>query len=365
MFGRAKLAKALLAASLASLALTGVGFPQETAPPPETRIVFQLSRGNFNELFMVPVHLGTRVSIGKPDQLTSTRGDEENHPVWSADGNRIAFARYAGGSRSWSIFVMNADGTGRRNLSRCPEGFYDEVPRWAPDDEHIVFTRTSVEDDSTNIMVAKTDGSSVVHLVEGNDPSWSPDGSQILYTDAQGHIAVTSSVSGAPTTTLTDGEASDFLPSLSPDGTKIFFTRRLSGAFEKGDVYVMNADGSGIQRLTDTPERFEIARAWSPDSSKIVYTSYRETSSKVLAIEADGTDPQRLGPRGPSDYPAWAPDGSGVALTHYSRDGSHIYFVPLDGSQVSVLATFREGELLDLQWAAVQPEPPSPSPTST
>lgn len=366
MRGGAKFAKALLPASFASLALAGVGFSQEAAPPSETRIVLQVSRGSLAELFMVPVNLGEQVTIRKPVQLTDTPRDEENHPEWSSDGNRIAFARAAGGSRSWSIFIMDADGTGRTNLSRCPAGFYDEVPKWSPDDQRIVFTRTSVEEETTIIMIANADGSSVVPLVEGRDPSWSPDGSQILYTDPQGDIAVTSSAPGGTTTTLTDGEAFDFFPSFSPDGTKIFFTRRLPGAFEKGDVYVMNPDGSGIQQLTATPERFEIARDWSPDSRTIVYTSYRDSSTKVLVIDADGTDRRRLGPRGRSDYPTWAPDGSGVALTHYTRDAGHIYFVPLDGSPVLVLASFEEGYLFDLQWAAVQSDPqPSPTPTPT
>ena len=85
-------------------------------------------------------------------------------------------------------------------------------------------------------------------------------------------------------------ESSDFYPAWSPDGTKIAFTSDRDGIPK---IYVMNADGTNQTRITDNPASDE-APAWSPDGSKIAFTSDRDGNPEIYVMNADGTDQTRL-----------------------------------------------------------------------
>ena len=74
---------------------------------------------------------------------------------------------------------------------------------------------------------------------------------------------------GQNPTRLTDNFSENFAPAWSPDGTKIVFT---SGVRSDTDIYVMDADGSNVVRLTHDAD-FEEDPAWSPDGAKIAFRS--------------------------------------------------------------------------------------------
>lgn len=109
----------------------------------------------------------------------------------------------------------------------------------------------------------------------GIAPSWSPDGATIVYPAAVGgkpqYELFSVSADGSGRTRLTNTPRRDDLyPLFSPDGAAIAFTRRGlndSALFwddyhERTDLFMMAADGSNVQRLTDTPRRFEFTRSW-------------------------------------------------------------------------------------------------------
>src|SRR6266576_1055594 len=103
-------------------------------------------------------------------------------------------------------------------------------------------------------------------------------------------------VDGTGLTRLTTDMADDFDPAWSPDGAKIAFTSDLSG---NDQIYVMNAAGGGMPvRLTATSAR-ETTPAWSPDDSRIAFQSDRDTPAgnfnvKIFMMNADGTGVVRL-----------------------------------------------------------------------
>lgn len=144
-------------------------------------------------------------------------------------------------------------------------------------------------------------------------------------------------------TNVTNSLANDDLPSWSPDGTKIAFTSNRDGP---GDIYVMNMDGSGIKRLTDTPA-VETSSAWSPDGTKIVFDSVRDGNREVYIMNSDGSDQTRLtfNPTVDAGPVTFSPDGNRIAFARNASDqGSavynfDIYVMDINGSNVVQLTT--------------------------
>lgn len=95
-------------------------------------------------------------------------------------------------------------------------------------------------------------------------------------------------------------------PSWSPDGTKIAFSSRRSGTF---DIYVMNADGTGTRRLTSTRDN-DTHPTWSPDGVRLAFAR----GDDLYVMNADGSGPRQISDETVEERePAWSPDGSWIA----------------------------------------------------
>lgn len=100
-------------------------------------------------------------------------------------------------------------------------------------------------------------------------------------------------------------------PAWSPDGTKIAFSSRRSGSF---DIYVMNADGSGTERLTST-RAHDSHPTWSADGESMAF----ERDGDVWIMDADGTGQQRISdPTAVEAEPTWSPGGEQIAYVRRS-----------------------------------------------
>jgi Tol biopolymer transport system component len=110
----------------------------------------------------------------------------------------------------------------------------------------------------------------------------------------------------------------DYWPEYSPDGTKIAFT---SG---RGDdlyyqVYVMNSDGTNVRRITNSRTGHSAESAWSPDGTQIAFRSNRDAGDwEIYAINVDGTNERRLTYSAGMDIdPTWSPDGTKIAFPSF------------------------------------------------
>jgi TolB protein len=204
---------------------------------------------------------------GSDQQNLTAKPGNRGAPRWSPDGRAILFTAVPPGqppsASGWpysDVYVMNADGSGQRNLTHTPGGGEGD-PSWSPDGQHIAFTRTGPPGE-LRIVVMNADGSAKhavtptsIHTGDaGITAAWSPDGRRIAFDD---HYAIY--VLNADGSGLRRLAQNATFGSWSPDGRKLIFVRlrhpnhgrpatpaRLAGPA----LWVMNADGSGQRNLT-------------------------------------------------------------------------------------------------------------------
>ncbi len=150
---------------------------------------------------------------------------------------------------------------------------------------------------------------------------------------------------GSGVTQLTDNPAVDGNPAWSPDGTRIAFTSDRDG---NSEIYVMNADGSGVTQVTNDPA-WDSDAAWSPDGSRLAFASDRGSSFDIYVMNADGSRVTRItNDLARETEPTWSPDGARIAFTslrdNYTIDeGYEIFVMNADGSGVTDLTNGQGG----------------------
>lgn len=182
---------------------------------------------------------------------------------WSADGRRIAFTRYFHADSD--IWLMNADGSNVRRLKRTPELFERNVD-WKPTGGWLAFNAGGYV---PLVYVMRTNGRNVRKLPppptlrgwpDSLDPDWSPDGRRIVFASIAGpgidFEVWVMNASGKQWVRLTTNRVQESSPVWSPDGRRIAFVR---GKPFFGGIYVMNADGTGVRKLTKGA-----SPAWQP-----------------------------------------------------------------------------------------------------
>lgn len=247
-------------------------------------------------------------------------------PAWSRDGRKLTFSTVSRSDGPW-VGVMEADGSNQKMLA---QGL---APDWSPDGKKIAFHWDA------QIWVINADGSGKVQITHSPThkarPSWSPDGRQMVFIlvqnpqsrdDPQPQIGIMNA-DGTNERLLTrerrvnvrvdpDGTQAVLetaydanAPSWSPVADRIAFWSGIENQY--GQIWTINADGSGSRQLTDDPShRNSDDPSWSPDGAQVLFSTGRSGKNELWVMNADGSDQRRLSDIDAGPFPgraSWQP----------------------------------------------------------
>jgi TolB protein len=259
----------------------------------------------------------------------------DSTPFTERENGKIIFSRT--GTLTDQIYTINKDGSDLRKISPNPN-FSDRSPVFSPDGNKIAFVR------NTNIYVMNADGSNPVDLFPSSmtaesAPQWSPDGRKISFTLGYGNEAeiYVMNADGTNPIRLTNNSVYDFVWGWSPDGRKLVYNSRHDN---NDDVYTMNADGSNPVRLTNSPAQ-DLSGSWSPDGNQIAFFSNRTGMIDIFVMNADGSNVTNLSnaPSTIENYPSWSPDGTKIVFVREQNNSRQIWTMNANGTGQTPLLT--------------------------
>ncbi|MDQ2840190.1 MAG: protein kinase [Acidobacteriota bacterium] len=303
------------------------------------------------EIFVIPARGGTA------RQLTFDRKPTYG-AAWTPDGREIVFAsnRGTGGESLWRVAVK---GGAPRRLSPTLEGaFFPSISRQG---NRLVYTQSSKD---TNIYLYRGPGFGkrpapgpfgraeglILSSRRDDSPSFSPD---------QERIAFVSKRTGNEEIWVSDRNGKSFLqltsfkgpgtgtPRWSPDGNSIAFDSTAAG---NSDIYIMGADGGARRRITAGPSG-NFMPSWSPDGKWVYFKSDRSGSGQIWKVPAAGGVATQI-TRGGASEPFASPDGKLVYFTKGSWGA--ICTVPVEGGPETPVSELESFNRIFRSWGVVK-----------
>ncbi len=261
------------------------------------------------------------------------------NPILSPDQEHLAFQTFGNDQSRIHVVRSLTDGT----LLASTSGPRDFKPTWSPDGQWMVFGR-SINFFSALFRLDPATGEErqLTDFTNDIEPNWSPDGEWIAFTTSRDGFQELYRMKpdGSQQERLTENiNINDLYAHYSPDGQHIAYMTNYSVGDNSGEIWVMNADGSGQRQLTDN-DQGDGAPVWLPDSRHLTYvTAGDRTDSDLWLIDiVTGTHRQLTSIPGHEYAPIWSPDGEWVVFTHTPNGGANnLYAMRADGSALQLL----------------------------
>ena len=287
----------------------------------------------------------------------TTQIDAQEEQVSAPTGALVYISNEPG---NLDIFVAEANGSNPVNITNT--AFNEVEPAWSPDGTKIAYASDEFGDYDIFVFDLNTMSSTQITTSGANDrqPAWSPDGSQLAFASDRNNLNVNNDVfvvnvsnlgagSFSPTVLLST-PADEQQPTWSPDGSQIAYMSDAAGD-GTNNIYVANvADPSTPVQITTSPETANTSNQpeWS-GNNVIVFSADPDANGnrEIFTINPDGSNQVRLTTNGANDrIPYWSPDNSKIYYTsNLATDGSgrtidlNIWSMNPDGSGQSAVTT--------------------------
>jgi Tol biopolymer transport system component len=249
-------------------------------------------------------------------RIADTPGTTQMRPTWSPNGRWIAFTSVDPSScrpgerncATWSVWIVRPDGTGLRQI-RGGGGVGERFPRWSPNGRKLAFEADIETGDSYSIFVADLAGGGR-RVARGivSHPSWSPDGRWIVF-----HLNIAQNDDQAAYMVRADGRArrrlataieSNSGPEWSPAAQRVAVARFVRGANGFG-VYLVPVRGGRAKRVA-----LAYSFVWSPRGKRLALTK----EGGIFVVNADGRGLRRVTSE-PGGWVGWTPGGGRLVFS--------------------------------------------------
>jgi len=248
---------------------------------------------------------------GKMRVISGTGGYKE--PVWSPDGQRVAYTYSAGGVPTdiWVNYAYKEQASWRLTFDISTE----ESPAWSPDGKMIAYQSTRSK--NLDIWLVNSDASGIpiqftTHPVTDETPTWSPDGTKIAFCSRRdGNYDIwVKPVDGGEPERITDSPGNDTNPKWAPDGRRIAFLSVRNG---KVNIWV--------RYLEEEKREIQISAGgdvtshnWSASGNSIIY----QKGDFIVGRNSDGTGEEVT--VGEGMEPVWSPNGQRIAFVTFNGE---------------------------------------------
>lgn len=272
--------------------------------PTHPKIAFNSSRNGNAEIYVMDTD-------GRQQVRLTQHPDADFQPAWSPTGEQILFVSNRDGVSD--LYLMDADGENVQKIFR--NGSFRQQPSWSPDGKQIAYLGNKKDDWA--IYIATLDGKEE-RLARcgrtGGFPTWSPDGAEIAFAvaDSIGKL-------GSPLlihnlrmerqeTLHPQPQLRMFNPFWTSDRDAIVFAHvegwNIRG-LNKGTIYVVNRDGSGLRRIVPDDEPIAQYPVLAPAGDELAYNRKVGENRQIFKIDLVSRQSKQLTSRGINVYPDW------------------------------------------------------------
>jgi Tol biopolymer transport system component len=279
--------------------------------------------------------------------------------IWGSGNGMIVFRSDRSGDPD--LFAVDPGGSSLTNLTEG-SALADLQPAWSPDGGRIAHVVRFGAQGRTDLFVSARGGRTRLTstVAPERDPAWSPTGTIVAFAAREKGsgpfriFTVRADGTGRRQLTAQQGGLADRAPVWSPGGTRIAFVSDRAGGFP--ELFVMNANGSGVQRLTNNA-LIDGNPSWSPDGTRLVFERCcKNGTSDVFSIDvASRVETNLTASATHQDFdPVWSPDGTRIAYVSFEvgQGNIDIWTMNADGSSQARL-TNELGPDLSPDWQPV------------